>query len=1393
MSYFWPLLPFPTTPGATPAPAPAPTDDSYEIIRKHFNAALDGPNWQALIKAMANADELVWELAQNAFNQLFLSTGSGKYLRRRAADEGIQEYPGLGLSDDRFRDLAIKLSTGRVTYISILEILESYYGSEALRAYADTVSGPYALVNGQNLVFKLESVEYTYTVDASEFAFVGAATPTELAVSLTNFFERKGATARAVVRTNPALGTDFVRVFSGAAGLRSSLAIVGGTAQPFVGFGTFKNTYTGTVTGADNYGWVYSLTSSSKTQLQYTHNVNNVIPKIDTASVRAGDYLVIGPDTLTAGWHRVESVTYEWVAGPLYRQTIVLADNLGYVGTIVQASNSSYKFYTPTVHLVSNGARTVVVSQSVPNRLDIRVPATASVDRTPATAAYILGNTPVNILSIERKNGVSVIQTATNHNLTANRQVEIAGFVPSRGRAWVAPRVTNTLGGSFVHAMGDTDVISGTVTDALVNSPCVGKKVSGDIVIAGGWDDAGAAYLRTFTFGTSDNGVLGGATQAVGAKNTKWSFSVQGDLAVARWDAGSSMLSGPMYDQFLVSGGRNTAGTILSSVEKRSVGGVWATQSPMGTARARHAQITLNDGNVLVSGGQISAYESTLSCELYQTLYNAWIPVGQMSVARHGHKVHKLANGKILAIGGQSMGQATYSQLPGIVAQWRMDTIAGGVTPDELGALNLTTASANPTVVGKVNKCIAMTGAGTDPLTHAANATLLNTLRSTNQVGMTFEIWVKGFGTGTKAIAYYENSVVATDADVACMRLYEGAANVLHFEADKGVATLGHSITSPVLTDPTPHGGWYHIAVVCKVLPNLVDGNYFLYVNGELVGQSANGVLPPAATNSFLTIGATPGGANIWVGSVDDCRLWNRPLSEAEVREQYLQAVGYSKFGSNVKLDDTFGAAHYRSLNSAEIYDPALYSWAATGSMGDNRSFFESIELDNGDIMVLGGKGYPQSPRLPIAGDDNNFWTWPNTNLSSVEIYTPSTGTWRRGPPMPQPMSHFWSVKVGSRIYVGTTGYGVDFDGTTATGAATAPVYWLDLNTMKWASLNVPWTVGTARNWAISCTNGVALLGGFKSGTTQPRYGDSIIGDNTIGASGGINGMHKVASVISPTAFTIATEDQSYTSNLGFNEHQEFGSTWTFTNPSVANRVASVTTVTVTVPVGTLAVFVNSNDVNFSSGVKVLTGRTATTITYAEAAANAAGTVYVGSPFAIPTSEAVNALGTGGMFILDTKRWTQLSGETTTTAGLVAGTSYSVITVASTAAFPDGNGYVVLGLGTALESKPMKYLEKISATELLTAGFTSDLDWPVGTTVTQISLEVTNDIENAAWITGALAAQLAAERDVRESVANDIDLNWLVIYPGDRGLGGEGAANSDAPTVWGPDAFDSGF
>jgi hypothetical protein len=91
----------------------------------------------------------------------------------------------------------------------------------------------------------------------------------------------------------------------------------------------------------------------------------------------------------------------------------------------------------------------------------------------------------------------------------------------------------------------------------------------------------------------------------------------------------------------------------------------------------------------------------------------------------------------------------------------------------------------------------------------------------------------------------------------------------------------------------------------------------------------------------------------------------------------------------------------------------------------------------------------------------------------------------------------------------------------------------------------------------------------------------------------------------------------------------------------------------------------------------------------------------------------------------------------------------------------------------------------------LMADFDAESDWPIGTTVTLISRIPANDIDGAAWITGSTAMQVAAELNVRESVANDVTLNWSVIYPGDRGLGGENTSHSDDSVVWGPDDFDS--
>ena len=65
--------------------------------------------------------------------------------------------------------------------------------------------------------------------------------------------------------------------------------------------------------------------------------------------------------------------------------------------------------------------------------------------------------------------------------------------------------------------------------------------------------------------------------------------------------------------------------------------------------------------------------------------------------------------------------------------------------------------------------------------------------------------------------------------------------------------------------------------------------------------------------------------------------------------------------------------------NSAELYDPATGSWTTTGSMHATRGdqTFTMTLLPNGNVLVAGGFDY--------AGYDE---------LSSAEIYNPSSGTW---------------------------------------------------------------------------------------------------------------------------------------------------------------------------------------------------------------------------------------------------------------------------------------------------------------------------------------------------------------------------------------------------------------
>jgi hypothetical protein len=148
--------------------------------------------------------------------------------------------------------------------------------------------------------------------------------------------------------------------------------------------------------------------------------------------------------------------------------------------------------------------------------------------------------------------------------------------------------------------------------------------------------------------------------------------------------------------------------------------------------------------------------------------------------------------------------------------------------------------------------------------------------------------------------------------------------------------------------------------------------------------------------------------------------------------------------------------------------------------------------------------------------------------------------------------------------------------------------------------------------------------------------------------------------------------------------------------------------------------------------------------------------------------------------------------ETTLTTDYFRNNTYAILNVASTANLP-ATGYVVINFalesgfynGTAPNFQidalfPIKYTAVVSSTELLLEpGFTFEADALVGSSVSLLYQKDPFDPVNgyplgSFYLTDTPAARVAAQKalDIIEPAGPEI--NQIIVYPGDRGLGGEG-------------------
>jgi hypothetical protein len=246
-----PSLPF-ITPGAVIPTSPvtlpgiglgAINATSESLLRKYINKIFKGKGWDALIAGLATADVYNRQLILNALDQLFLATASDHYLDERAADVGItRPSVYLGVDDELFRKLVIKITASKVTYHAVETVLETFYGTKDTHASVlNTSIAPYALSGGETLEVQIDGTLITVLFEADDFRVPGTASSIEVAAVITRFLTNVSPYGVALVEGDTTNG-EYIRIIDSTFGFKGKVAVIGGTANAVLNFPTSVQT-----------------------------------------------------------------------------------------------------------------------------------------------------------------------------------------------------------------------------------------------------------------------------------------------------------------------------------------------------------------------------------------------------------------------------------------------------------------------------------------------------------------------------------------------------------------------------------------------------------------------------------------------------------------------------------------------------------------------------------------------------------------------------------------------------------------------------------------------------------------------------------------------------------------------------------------------------------------------------------------------------------------------------------------------------------------------------------------------------------------------------------------------------------------------------------------------
>ena len=353
---------------------------------------------------------------------------------------------------------------------------------------------------------------------------------------------------------------------------------------------------------------------------------------------------------------------------------------------------------------------------------------------------------------------------------------------------------------------------------------------------------------------------------------------------------------------------------------------LWQSTGAMAAPRAQHSATRLNDGRVLVAGGNTTDGDGTAaSAELYDPQTGRWSPTGAMTAPRTEHAALLLPDGQVLVVGG--FNYSVYHNTTSVTTAERYNPATG--------LWHLTTAP--PVGIGLASAALLTDGralivvtspTGTAPADQAVTALLYDSQN---------DRWTS---LGTVALAGMPAVVALADGRALLL----GAVGQINDGTTP--ALLLDPKTGQTIPSPLPDGRGGHAAIL------LPDGTVMV-VGGVAWPTGTDTVTLDTALILDPTTGRWSAGPSLGIPRVGFALI---ALADGRVL-----AVG----GNNPT-----GPAQA----TAEFYDPQVGSWTGAGTVpGSVRARFAVAPLADDRALVVGGD----------AGFVRSEW------LTSAELFTP--------------------------------------------------------------------------------------------------------------------------------------------------------------------------------------------------------------------------------------------------------------------------------------------------------------------------------------------------------------------------------------------------------------------